>query len=146
MDSVQDRLQRLEDLEEIRQLFIDYGHHLDVGDFEAYANLFAADGEVLLGVMGRAKGPQAIRTLMESQLGASVGQSYHLIANPIVRLDGDKAASFVTWVAILRDRQGNPSLRMWGHHKDVLIREQGHWKFLRREGHIDLPTKMPEAQ
>ncbi len=55
-DDLQDRVQRLEDILEIQQLFIDYGHHLDAGDFEAYASLFANEGEVLLGPLGRAKG------------------------------------------------------------------------------------------
>jgi hypothetical protein len=143
-DDVQERVRRLEDLEEIRQLFIDYGHHLDRGDFAAHSQLFATEGEVLLGAMGRAKGPRAIRALMESQLGATVGQWYHLIASPVIRLDGDRATSHVAWAALLRDGQGNPSLRMLGHHRDVLIREQGRWKFMRREGYIDLPSKMPE--
>ena len=48
-DSIEARLQRLEDLQAINQLFIDYGEHLDAGDFDAYAELFAEDGEVLLG-------------------------------------------------------------------------------------------------
>jgi hypothetical protein len=50
------RLRRLEDLEEIRQLFTDYGRHLDAGDVQAYAELFADDGEVLLGPIGRDPG------------------------------------------------------------------------------------------
>ena len=55
-DDLHDRVQRLEDILEIQQLFIDYGHHLDAGDFEAYASLFANEGEVLLGPLGRARG------------------------------------------------------------------------------------------
>jgi hypothetical protein len=33
------RLRRLEDMDEIRQLYIDYGRHLDAGDAAAYATL-----------------------------------------------------------------------------------------------------------
>jgi ketosteroid isomerase-like protein len=62
--SIEARLQRLEDLQEITQLFIDYGEHLDAGDFAAYARLFAEDGEVLLGPMGRATGRSEIEALM----------------------------------------------------------------------------------
>src|SRR3989304_7076830 len=39
------RLQRLEALESIRQLLIDYGRTLDARDFAAYAALFTEDGE-----------------------------------------------------------------------------------------------------
>ena len=50
------RVRRLEDVQAIHQLFIDHGEHLDAGDFDAFAELFAEDGEVLLGPLGRAKG------------------------------------------------------------------------------------------
>jgi hypothetical protein len=60
-DALEARLARLEDLMEIHQLFVDYGRYLDAGDFDAYAELFADDGEVLLGPMGRAKGPAGAR-------------------------------------------------------------------------------------
>jgi len=49
MTMVEDRLQRLEDRDAILQLFIDYGRHLDAGDWDSYASLFAEDGEVRSG-------------------------------------------------------------------------------------------------
>src|SRR5438046_606144 len=45
MAELEARVRRMEDLEEIRQLFVDYGHYLDARDAEAYANLFAREGE-----------------------------------------------------------------------------------------------------
>ena len=63
------RVQRLEDLMAIHQLFIDYGRYLDAGDVDAYASLFAEDGEVMLGPLGRARGPAAIKELMGKALG-----------------------------------------------------------------------------
>lgn len=148
MEDLQRRLRRLEDLEAIRQLFVDYGFHLDRCDFEAYASLFAADGELLLGPMGRAKGPEAIRAMMERNLGGRQGQSYHVIANPVVRFDPDQedlATSHVTWAAILRDPNGHPTLPLYGHHIDVLVRSPEGWKFMRREGHVDLPQRLPKS-
>ena len=70
-----ERLQRLEDLEEIRQLFIDYGHYLDSGNFAAYGELFADEGEVLLGAIGRAKGPTAIEALMRQTMEGAGGRA-----------------------------------------------------------------------
>ncbi len=141
VDNTIARLQRLEDLDAIRQLFVDYGYHLDRGDFDAYSKLFADDGEVLMGPMGRARGPQAIKALMSKALEGRIGTSYHLIANPIINLDGDQANSTVTWAVIARSESDGPSLTMIGRHVDKLIRERGTWKFLRREGHVDIPSK-----
>lgn len=143
------RLQRLEDLEEIRQLFVDYGYHLDRCDFASYGTLFAEEGEILLGPMGRAKGPAAIQAMMEKVLGGKAGASYHVIANPIITFDEssggtsgpNRATTDVTWVVVSRDPEGKAQVPMLGRHKDVVTRENGRWKFLRREGHIDIPSK-----
>ena len=48
-----ERLRRLEDMDEIRQLYIDYGRHLDAGDAAAYATLFARDAKLRLGPVMR---------------------------------------------------------------------------------------------
>ena len=96
------RLRRLEDLAAINQLFIDYGAHLDAHDFDAYAELFDEDGEVLLGPLGRAKGPADIKALMERAMGATGGQSFHVVSSPVVTLQGDRAEARVMWTVISR--------------------------------------------
>jgi uncharacterized protein (TIGR02246 family) len=142
-DSIETRLRRLEDLHEINQLFIDYGEHLDVGDFRAYAELFATDGEVLLGPMGRATGRPEIVALMTAVTAESVGSTFHIISSPRVTLDGDTATSTVMWsVATLAD-DGLARISMVGHHVDDLVRTSDGWRFQRRRGVIDLPVALP---
>jgi uncharacterized protein (TIGR02246 family) len=136
------RLQRLEDLQAIHQLFVDYGAFLDAGDLDGYASLFADDGELLLGPLGRATGPEAIKELMGRATATSVGSSYHVISSPQVRLDGDRATSVVMWTVVARAADGSPEVTMIGKHKDVLGRTDAGWRFLRREGHIDIPSIM----
>jgi hypothetical protein len=131
------RLRRLEDLEEIRQLFIDYGLLLDRGDYGAYAHLFAEEGELLLGPMGRARGRREIEAMM-ARIG-SPGTSLHLITSPIVTLDGDRATARVMWTVINRAEDGNPLVGMVGHHEDDLVREAGRWRFQRRRGFVEIP-------
>lgn len=137
------RLQRLEDLFEIHQLFVDYGLALDAGDFDAYAALFARDGEVLLGPMGRAKGREEIKALMTKTLSGGIGSSFHIISSPQVHLDGDTATSQVMWSVVTRDDAGNARLSMIGRHRDDLVREEGRWRFARRRGYVDLPGALP---
>ena len=141
-DELQDRVQRLEDILEIQGLFIDYGHHLDAGDFEAYASLFAIEGEVLLGPLGRAKGRDQIRALMEKTLDGAVGTSFHVISSPMIALRGDTATSDVMWTVVHRKEDGHPSLSMIGRHRDDLVREDGRWRFLKRRGFVDIPSAM----
>ncbi|HUZ10654.1 MAG TPA: nuclear transport factor 2 family protein [Acidimicrobiales bacterium] len=138
--TLEQRLGRLEDLQAIHQLFIDYGHHLDSGDFASYAELFADEGEIMLGPMGRAKGRSEIEALMTKTLGGRPGQSFHLITSPVVELNGDRATSEVMWTVLSRGDGGPPVVTMLGRHKDDLVREGGRWKFLRRRGFVDIPS------
>jgi uncharacterized protein (TIGR02246 family) len=142
-ESIDARVQRLEDLLEIHQLFVDYGLALDAGDFDAYAALFAKDGEVLLGPMGRAKGRDEIRALMVGVLSGGVGSSFHIISSPQVQLDGDTATSQVMWSVVNLDDDGRTRLSMLGRHRDDLVREDGRWVFARRRGFVDLPRVLP---
>ena len=143
LEALEVRLQRLEDLQAITQLFIDYGRFLDGGDFESYALLFAEDGEVLLGPMGRATGPQAIKELMVAQLSASVGETYHLISSPMISLNGDQATSSTMWTVMHRSESGAPRVTMVGRHEDILVRSNEGWRFKQRRGFVDLPSVMP---
>jgi uncharacterized protein (TIGR02246 family) len=144
-DPLAQRIQRLEDLMAIHQLFVDYGRHLDAGDIDAYASLFAEDGEVLLGPLGRAKGRAAIRELMTRVLAGRVGSSYHIISSPQVALDGDRATATVMWTVIARTADGGVALTMIGHHVDEVRRERDGWRFVRRRGHVDLPATLVRA-
>jgi uncharacterized protein (TIGR02246 family) len=144
-DELSARVQRLEDLLEIHQLFVDYGLALDAGDFDAYAELFADDGEVLLGPMGRAKGRDEIKALMTKTLSGGIGPSFHIISSPQVQLEGDTATSQVMWSVVNRDDAGGATLAMIGRHRDDLVRENGRWKFARRRGYVDLPSALPRS-
>ena len=69
-----ERLQVLEDREEIRQIFVDYAKYLDSGDHAGYASLFASDG-VLVAQLGEAVGPAAIEAILDENLGPHVTRS-----------------------------------------------------------------------
>jgi uncharacterized protein (TIGR02246 family) len=141
--SLEARVERLEDLLAINQLFIDYGEYLDAGDFEAYAQLFAEDGQVRLGPMGTATGRAEIQALMTAALGARIGETFHIVSSPRIALDGDRATSTVMWsVASLAD-DGLARVTMVGHHVDELVKHDGRWYFHRRKGVVNLPGRMP---
>ena len=146
--TLEERLRRLEDLLAIQQLFIDYGLALDAGDLDAYAQLFAIEGNVNLGPIGRATGRHEIRALMAQTLKGLVGSSFHIVSSPQINLTGDSATSQVMWTVIHRDKNGQPQVTMIGKHHDELIRENGEWKIQSRRGTVDIPSKYraPEIQ
>ncbi|KJS09589.1 MAG: hypothetical protein VR73_01625 [Gammaproteobacteria bacterium BRH_c0] len=139
-NNLEQRLQRVEDILEIQQLFIDYGTFLDAGQFADYAALFARDGEIQLGPLGVAKGPEAIRTMMTKMLGGQIGKSFHIISSPRITFEDDsRAISEVMWTVIDRSDKDKPVVTMIGRHRDQLVREEGRWRFLKRRGYVDIP-------
>jgi len=145
-DGVDARLRRLEDREQIHQLFIDYASVLDRKDFSAYAALFAENGEFIAGPQ-LAKGRAAIQALVDGMLGnllgSAVGEDFHVVVNPQVELDpddADRARAQVTWLYVVKGEDGAPALSKLGHYDDELVREAGRWRFLRREAPTDIPA------
>jgi uncharacterized protein (TIGR02246 family) len=139
--TLEERLRRLEDIVAIQQLFIDYGLALDAGDLDAYTQLFATQGTIDLGPIGRATGRTEIKALMAQTLEGLVGSSFHIVSSPQINLLGDRAISQVMWTVIHRDKNGQPQVTMIGKHHDELIRENGEWKIQTRKGTVDIPAK-----
>jgi len=136
------RLQRLEDVEEIRTLLLDYGRFLDSRDLPAYSRLFAKDGE-WVGGFGSAQGPAAIQAFMEKNLGTGPNRSnsYHLLTNFVIDVKGDTATAWSRWTFVTPGADGKHVIAQAGRYDDVLVRENGRWKFKRRTASSDLAPK-----
>jgi len=134
VNAVEQRLRRLEDLEEIRRLLEEYARCLDAGEHAAYAELFTVDGE-LHAQLGVAKGRGAIRELLDARLKGDGGPrrtAFHQIGNPTIDVDDDRATSRVMWLYVTHDDAGYPLTLQVGHYDDVLVRDDGRWRFARR--------------
>jgi ketosteroid isomerase-like protein len=130
--SVEDRLRRLEDREEIRALHVANADALDRRDFAAYASLFTDDGE-LAAQLGGATGRGAIQELLENSIGdVERAAAFHLVANPEIEVDGDHATSRTLWAYLTHDEDGRPLILQAGHYDDELVRDAGRWRFRRR--------------
>ena len=135
------RLQRLEDIEEIRTLLLDYGRFLDARDLPAYSRLFAKDGE-WVGGFGSAQGPAGILAFMEKNLGTGPnrGNTYHILSNFVIDVKGDTATAWSRWTFITPAADGKPVISQAGRYDDTLVRENGKWRFKRRTASNDIPT------
>lgn len=144
MTRVEARLQRLEDIQEITTLFMAYRRTLDERDFKPYSELFAPDGE-WVGNLGSFKGPAAIEQMLHDSVGTAfgieAGEDFHLVANPDIHVDGDRATATSTWVFVTRTGEDRPQVSLLGHYADVLARTPGGWRFLRREAYCDVPRE-----
>lgn len=139
--TVEERLQRLEDIEAIRSLLIDYGRALDKRDFQAYGELFAQNG-VWKGGMGSATGPEAIGKMVEAGFGRMKPEQYtdsnHVMTSMDIDLDGDTATAWSRWLWVVVGDDNKPRVERAGHYEDKLVRENGQWKFLHRQAFTEI--------
>lgn len=121
-------VQRLTDLEAIHTLQARYCRYVDSGyasagdDPDAFAALFAEDG--LWAVGGPIAGREAIRAHAE----AGRRFRFHLAANPIVDLDGDRATG--RWhVLVALTSHDREAQWLAGRYVNEFVRTDDGWRF-----------------
>ena len=137
------RVQRLEDIQEIQGVLLDYGRFLDARDFGAYSRLFAKDGE-WVGGFGTVQGPAAIQAFMEKQIaGPNRGNTFHILSNFKIDVKGDTATAWSRWTFVTPGPDKKPAISQAGRYDDMFVRENGHWRFKRRVASNDIPVPDP---
>jgi 3-phenylpropionate/cinnamic acid dioxygenase small subunit len=156
-DSAAARLQRVEDRQAIEQLLMgDYPRALDGNDWAAYASFFTRDGTLIMGGGAtKVTGPAAIKEYFSSRPtpGAAASaapspcpvppgghRSEHVVTNLTLQVNGDTATDQAYWQTIVT-RDCKSVVAGAGHYEDVLKREDGRWKFSKREIIDDIPPK-----
>ena len=144
--SVEARLKALEDKEQIAQVLIDYGRHLDSRNLAAYASLFADDGE-WVGGFGTVKGRANIQAFMEKNMGTGPNKAgnYHIMSNFAITVAGDTATAWSRWAFVVPGERG-AAISQAGRYDDTLVREKGVWKFKRRTASNDTAPPAAPAQ
>ncbi len=136
IEELRARVSALEDREEIRRLVQEYRRALDERDLHAFSMLFAKNG-TWKGRLGEATGPEAIRIMLEQTLDdnppAPGPTLYHLNTDPAIELHGDRATAALFWAHVRRDGVDGPEIPTLGYYNDTLVKEDGRWRFQRRE-------------
>lgn len=136
------RLRQVEDRLAIERILVDYADFLDRRDYAAYADLFAPDGEWRNGA-GSNKGRAAIRQMLDRALGPAGTPNranYHIITNPRVDLNGDRATATSRYLFVMRGPGGQPMPSLAGVYRDELVRQGGGWKIRLRVADDIMPT------
>jgi len=144
-DSLTERVQALEAREAVRTLYAEYGRTLDARDFKAFSLLWAKDAQY-----GSAKGPDAIGAFLEKAIGTnypdSKGKNYHLYFNESIDIHGDRGTGISKGGYVMATPDNTKAdFLLLAEYRDEYIREDGKWKFLRRQtiGEIPVPRPRP---
>jgi hypothetical protein len=132
--SIEARLQRLEDIEEIKQLKARYcagcddDHNADI-----IASLFVEDGVWDTPGIARAEGRLAIHKLMTSiRKRGIIRNSAHQVMNPIIEVDGDCATGRWRFLMMYTGNVGDgttQAIRVLGWYREEYVRMEGRWYY-----------------
>lgn len=130
--TIEEKLQRLQDIEEIKELRYRYAYGANIidsksGDLKAFAALFASDGTFDVG-MGVATGPTEIEAMMK-ELTTQWKCAMHYMLNPVIELDGDRGRGTVSGLfAFVSDENPSP---VWlsNIYTDTYVRTSAGWRF-----------------
>jgi len=149
-DSLAARIQRIEDRQAIEQLMVgDYPRALDSSNWKVYASFFASDGELITGG-NTIKGPAAIEAYFNRPRAPRPGApanpeprvGKHVVTNLVIQITGDRATAQGYWQTVM-SRASGTTIAGAGHYEDVLKKENGTWKFLKRAIINDTPPAAP---
>ena len=112
-----DRLRRLEDDRDIRQLIASYGPAVDAGDPNAAARLWATDG--VYDVDGwRMEGRAEVHAMISSEAHQKLVKRgcSHFLGPCVVTVTGDEAVAVCESLVLVRDGDGYRVWRATAHH------------------------------
>ncbi len=140
------RLHRLEAREDIHDLMMAYGATLDRRDFQGFEGLWAPDAEYVQGRGPGAKGPAAIRAVLEKAFATNASgvkdPNFHVFFNEAIGpIEGDRATAFSRSAFVAAGADGKLDVVVTAHYEDVFVRRDGRWKFLRRVIAADAPAR-----
>jgi ketosteroid isomerase-like protein len=130
IQSVLERLDRLESYNAISQLIADYAHAFDRQDRTRLGSLWFDDSVFELGEFGRFVGREAIVAGADG-LWEVIPEQHHWQANPSIEIDGDSAIGLVALDCAVTAVDGGPHM-VGGYYRDRYERRNDEWKFAER--------------
>ena len=126
LTALERRLERLESLEQIRQLPARYGLALDMRDLDALAGLFPEDVEV-----GQSRGREALRAWFDRTLRVQFTGTSHHIGNHVIEFEDADHARGVVYSKNEHEAEAEWVI-MQMMYVDDYERRAGRWYFRRR--------------
>jgi hypothetical protein len=122
------------DVHAIEQVLYRYAVAVDTYDLDAFDEVFTPDAQLDTSVTGTLT-PAEYRARCEQVL-PGLDATHHLLASPLVEVDGDRATAH-TYYQAQHARNGCPGgslLMIGGWIDDELVRTPGGWRIARRRG------------
>jgi len=145
--AIEERLQRLEDHEAIRQVLAGYGYSVDGLNYDSVADFYAEDGRYLvddtLDFRGRCRVASITRDADHRALVA--GGVAHVALPPYIVVEGDEAAATCHTMVPRKGEDGYYIWRLSASRLELVREADGQWRIAKRQTWAqDGSTKGPE--
>jgi hypothetical protein len=134
--SLASRIQTLEDIEAIKKLKATYCYLCDAGlgdpkNRDELISHFTKDAKVDfgLGPGSQFEGTEGLKTFFGGVVPAAVSFCIHMVHNPIIEVNGDRATGKWYYEAPTTDTATGKAQWMVGIYHEEYVREKGEWKF-----------------
>lgn len=126
--NLEQRVQRLEHREAIKQLRYEYGICIDHRRWEDFVGLFTSDATCTYEGVGTFEGHDDLRDLADDFIAENFVYSCHLFHHPRIQIDGETASG--TWLleALMAYSDGRIEWRQ-GRYEDGYRLVDDEWKF-----------------
>lgn len=132
--------QQAQDRAAIEETMSRYMHALDTANADAYANVYAPDGEIVLGGMVFEKGRKelhdyvvGLRKQWKMTADQRYGKTRHIYYNFSVDIDGDKALARTYWQTLVANPKGGAWMVLaTGTAEDSFVKIDGSWLIAKR--------------
>lgn len=129
LESLERRIQALEDVEAIKNLKARYCTYCDDNyDADSIVSLFVEDAVWDGGIRGKAEGRPAIRDFFV-RAPQRLSFAVHMVMNPIIEVDGDHATGI--WYLFQACTYAEGQRPVWGsaRYDEEYVRVDGRWMF-----------------
>ena len=128
MDSLEERIDRLEAESEINRLLADYAHGIDRKELDRFMKIFHDDGEFAIpGMFEAAHGTEAIESLVREVWDGSP-ETHHWITNATIDFAGpDTATGDAHTICFLRTADGEEGV-VCAYYDNSYERRDGAWR------------------
>jgi len=125
-ESLGKRLQRLEDIEAIKQMHLEYTYALMAMQYDKMLECYAEDSTLELGPGTAAKGKKEINGIFQNVLAKhSTLKDGHIIAQPVITVEGDRARGH--WLLFIFPAEPKGEW-VQGREETEYIKVGGQWK------------------
>ncbi len=137
MGEINEELQRLLDEQAIMRTMNRYCRALDSGLADEWVDVFTDDAvfDTVLPdgtVYGHLTSREQFRAFLDDNPRLPIVAPKHVMANPIIELDGTTAQVESTFLYLLQTPGAPPQVIAWGHYHDQLRKEDGRWRIAER--------------